>query len=474
MKDRSFNDDCGLNGVDCGPFSNATTVYLCDPDCGSEEVWEPRVVGDQEIQYRSLVIGGALDAISESIYRADSSICQAAVHAGVIENDKGGIAVMRLVGNRTVFPATLSNGIQSIGFDADFPKSFVFVPVDGGHNGAWVLRWTMLTISVLVTSSLSVFLTSPSAFFATVFTMLFLHVALVSDKPEMMTTAGLVSVFAGRFLPAAFVAAVIYKSCVHPQLNGLSAPFERTVLWLGGAWFGALENYTLDHLPIRRLTPHDLQSQAGAIGALVAVIAIVIAIAIGQIHYLRLECRLRRYLKLYACMAGGLAVLAVVPSLHLRLHHYIIALLLLPGTAIQTRPSLFYQGLLIGLFINGVARWGFASILQTDEDLRGKDGRYGSPVPNVTASTLLNATAIAFEWEQPPWPYDGVSVLVNDVERHRSYIGQGGLDYTWSRGAGSGMKSYFRFAYRTEGHAVDYTSAGIWEADGRWTPFEHE
>lgn len=120
-------------------------------------------------------------------------------------------------------------------------------------------------------------------------------------------------------------------------------------------------------------------------------------------------------------------LLAAIP-LHLRIHHYILALLLLPGTAIQTRPSLLYQGLLIGLFINGVARWGLASILQTENALRGDASRYGSLLPAVTVSPTTEA--IGFQWEIPPPPYEGISVVVNDVERYRWSIDQGDLSYT--------------------------------------------
>lgn len=110
---------------------------------------------------------------------------------------------------------------------------------------------------------------------------------------ELQTLSALVSVLASRFLTAAFIVPVIYKYCVQPQLCELCAPFEKTLLWLGGAWFGALENYTLDHLPIRRLNPHDLQLQAGTVLTLLIIIAIIIAIAVGQLYYLRLEGRFR-------------------------------------------------------------------------------------------------------------------------------------------------------------------------------------
>src|SRR6185437_6542669 len=118
-----------------------------------------------------------------------------------------------------------------------------------------------------------------------------------------------------------------------------------------------------------------------------------------------------RYLKVYAFIAGMLVCAMGIPTVHLRIHHYILALLLLPGTAIQTRPSLLYQGLLVGLFINGVSRWGFASILQTDATLRDSDGPYGSPLPNITAVVTSDVIAITFYWSWPPEPYHGLSVL---------------------------------------------------------------
>ena len=62
-------------------------------------------------------------------------------------------------------------------------------------------------------------------------------------------------------------------------------------------------------------------------------------------------------------------VIALLPNLQLRVHHYIIALALMPGTAWPTRLSAIYQGLLLGLFLNGIAAFGFDSILQTAADV---------------------------------------------------------------------------------------------------------
>ena len=468
-RSRSINDNCGLDAVDCRPFTNTTLAFQCPPACAGQQVWNPHTVGDQEIVYKQLVVGGASSQLDPSlIYRADSSICQAAIHAGVLTNSRGGSVVLRLLGTHSNFEAADRNGVRSVGFDADFPKAFSFVSLSSSEIGANDIRWPMLVFSVFATTLISIITRSAAAFFAPTFMILFMHVIFVSDQPELPTFAELLAVSAERFLPASLAAYVMYYFCVRPQLSDLTSHLDKTVLWLGAAWFGALENYTLDHLPLRRLTPSDLRSQPGAVLALTTVVILILFIAVGQIYYLRQEGRLIRYLKVYTCMAGMLVCAAAIPGVHLRIHHYILGLLLLPGTAIQTRPSLLYQGLLVGLFINGVARWGFASILQTNAALRDVDGPYGSPLPNVTAVVASDASAVHFYWSWPPDAYHGLSVLVNDVERHRWYTDFAGSDYTWNSNHTRRSRTYFRFAYITDDHAVDYTRAGIWELDGTW------
>ncbi|KAL8722799.1 MAG: hypothetical protein Q9225_000748, partial [Loekoesia sp. 1 TL-2023] len=247
--------------------------------------------------------------------------------------------------------------------------------------------------------------------------MLFFHVGLVSDPPTNTDYASLSSLIIGRFLPAAFVAAVFYRYSIKPQQTNLNAYIERTILWLGGAWVGSLNNYTFDFIPIQRLTPSDLRAQPGARLALVIIVVGLFSIALGQVWYLRLEGRLPRYLAIYSIMGSFLIICVIIPTLNLRIHHYFLALLLLPGTRIQTRPSLLYQGILVGLFINGTARWGFDSILQTTSELRGPDGPLHSSLPNIT-SVIPTLSNITFSWALPPLKegYDGISMLVNDVE----------------------------------------------------------
>ena len=436
-------------------------------------VLNPHAVGQQEINYRSLVIGGPMEddtnnTLSRPIYRGDSFVCAAAIHAGVISNARGGCGVVALTGEQTNFPGSNRHGINSIEFDSSFPKSYGFV---SGLSADCVkdLRWPLLAVTVGFTTILSLCTASPVVFFCSIFTMLFFHVGLVSDPPMNTNYSSLSSLIIGRFLPSAFVAYVIYRFSVRPQLTGLTAQFEKTVLWLGGAWVGSLNNYTFDKIPIERLTPHDIQVEPGAQLALILVVLLLFTIALGQVWYLRLEGLFPKYLAIYAIFVTFLIICVIIPWLNLRIHHYFLAILLLPGTRVQTRPSLLYQGILVGLFISGAARWGFDSILQTTAELRG-DGQLMSLLPNITAP-VLGSSNITFSWSKPPSPYDGVSVLVNDVERHRWYYGEGKPSHTFYRNR-EGENEYFRFGYMRGSQTGDFTKAGLWDPLGNWTFME--
>ncbi|KAI1370398.1 hypothetical protein F4677DRAFT_363723 [Hypoxylon crocopeplum] len=467
----SRNNGCGIDGVDCRPFNGSGFAFRCPSNCASYRVLNPRAVGDQEVVYAPLVVGGPPDPTTEEnpIYRGDSFICGSAIHSGVISNSQGGCGVVSLVGEQENFVSTDRNSIRSIGFDSYFPLSITFEP--GIECQARDVRWSLLAISVVFTSILSLFTTSSSVFFFTIFIGIFWQVGMASDPPSYTSIPGLFSDILGKFLPAMFCAWVFYdKMGVRRTLQGLTAPVEKTVLWLGGCWVGALTNYTFDFIPIQRLTGHDLEQQPGAKAALAIIVIVLFCVVVGQIWCFRQEGRLIKYLKLYALFILGIIICLVLPNLSLRIHHYILALLLLPGTSLQTRPSLLYQGILIGFFINGIARWGFDPFLQTTVALQG-DAQLGSPLPVILAP-VINATlsTITFRWQPAPGVrYDGLSVLVNDVERYRGFFGDDGSDhFTWTRDNTTSYNEYFRFGFMSGTTSGDYTKAGIWTNDLDW------
>lgn len=407
------------------------------------------------------------------VYRGDSFLCGAAVHAGVISNGAGGCGVVSLIGRKQNFQSVQSNGIESVRFDSSFPMAFDFLQSHEISIDATKCRdprWNLLALSTVVTALFGVLTSHPATFFAPIFTIVFFQIGMASDPPGYTSYAGLASTSLGRFLPAALAAVLMYRYTVRKTLRNCRAPLEKTALWVGGIWVGALDNYTFDKIPISRLTGHDIKQQPGAIVALIIIVIVLFLIILYQAWCFRSEGRLPRFLGLYVLIGLGLGVLAAMPGLELRIHHYIIGLLLLPGTSMQTRLSILFQGLLFGLFINGIARWDWDSILQTAADLRA-DGQLGSVIPSILSPNITNSS-ITFSWPDLPGVYDAVSVLINDVERFR---GKGEeLQWTWNRTSSyDGLNEYFRFGFVNYvpfggvGYS-DFTRAGTWLGNGTW------
>lgn len=430
------------------------------------------MVGSQSILYRHFVIGGPKDSsplgYSEGSYRGDSQICLAAIHAGVIENSRGGCGIFTLLGEKASYSGTERHGIASIGFDSSFPMSFAVKAIEGQNNACIDLNWIVLALSVTVTAIISLATASPAVFYFCTFTIIFFQVALLSDAPDFEDYLSVVQSGLSRFLPAMFIAIVVFILCVQKSLHGLEAQLEKTILWLGGCWFGALENYTLDRLPLQRLTPRDF-AQSGALAVLIVLIGLLTIATVIQAWSLWIEGRLPRYVALYTILACCLSVLSQLPGLNLRIHHYILALLLLPGTAIQSKLSLLFQGFLVGLFINGVARWGFASILETDVSL-ARLGPMGTPFPAVPVPTIQGSN-ISFNFAELSEEWDGISIRVNDVERFRWFQTDGHPSLSWTRSKDEPL--YFRFGYLRIGFIEgilqgDYTKAGMWARNNSW------
>ncbi|KAF8542684.1 hypothetical protein BDD12DRAFT_728187 [Trichophaea hybrida] len=472
------NNQCGLNGEGCLPFSNSSFAFRCPAGCiTSGQVLNPRAVGDQLVAYRPFVVGGPsnTNAKDYGIYRADSFICPAAIHAGAISARYGGCGILSQVGSNNDYPATTRYGISSIGFDATFPSSYTFLR-NFRSTSCRDLRWHLFAVSIPFTTFISIVSPHASIPFYATFTGIFFHVALASDPPYLSDPYALVSRALSRFLPAAFIAHFIWTYILQ-RIHSRAPKGSRTILYLGGLWVGALTNITLDRLiPINRLTSRDLAQQPGAKAALAIIILLLAILAIGQIHYLRLSGQLPTMLGVYSFLGTGLGLLAAIPGTSLRIHHYILALLLLPGCRVLTRPSLLYQGLLVGLFINGVARWGFAGIVETPGSLIG-DGLYYSAVPAFEPAPVVRADNVTVYWPamdestvavvgMQSIAAVGMSVLVNDVERY-SGRGNDGGEFMFARK--SSERAYVRMAFLVRGGGtLDYTRAGVVEKDGKW------
>ncbi|WEW56165.1 hypothetical protein PRK78_001600 [Emydomyces testavorans] len=468
------------------------------------------IEGYGQPQRISCVVGGPQPGSSDAIYRADSFVCQAAIHAGVISDSTGGCGVVELTGASHGYYSSSAHGFTSAGFPSTFPKSFRFLSLPGSQSDCpRDLRWPLFAITATTIVLISIFTTSPAVFFFSTFFILMAHVGMVSDPPNISQAQELLSLLFARLLPASFIAYVLYLYCALPLLEPLTSPpvyqLSKTILYLAPAFIGALNNYTFaTWIPIQRLTPHDLQNQPGAPLALVIVLTMVVLVVLCQTWYIRVGGLLPRYLKIYGTMGICVLILLVLPGFRLRIHHYILAMLLMPGTGFPTRTSLIFQGLLLGLFVNGVARWGFASIIQTPSalgelpDPGGNNGWWGATSPNITSSSASvslpsdskyrgNGNITFHLWEpvrMEALQVDGISVLINDVERWRGYLDEdrNGV-FTWHRRGHLGLDIseshdedeapedlFFRFAFLRGSTAGKYGGVGVWNSDGLWTP----
>ena len=473
--------DCGVNGELCFPFEDQSFAFRCPSGCAAAILLEPYNVGEREYNYRPLVIGGKpsrLGGRTSGLYRGDSSICASALHAGLISDAMGGCGILHRHGEKSNFENVTQNGIKSIRFMPHFPMSFMLShqASSSGLSEAKLAecsdnRWSLFAFTLAMTAALSMTVTSAPAFYSAIYFIVWFQVAMASDPPTL-SFYDRVSVCLGRFIPGAFVGFVLYYFCVKYTLRGLDAHLEKTILWLGGCWVGALNTDTFDHIPISRLTPHDIQQQPGAFTALSIIIGSLIVITFVQAYCFRREGRFVPMLRLYALLVLGVLILVLIPYMNLRIHHDLLALLLLPGTAMQTRPSLLFQGILVGLYINGIARWGFGSILQTPASLL--DGaKLGTVPPVINQPRIEHQNRLVFSFRELPVHVDGISVLINDVLRLRSLKSNNSQDvaeFVWHRGFANEIE-YFRFGY-VHTHALggvwyeDFTEPATWAVDG--------
>lgn len=458
---RGKNGACGLDGELCPSFDNdeKEIIFRCPALCDrSSWTYSLIPIGDQRIKYRGYFVGGgdnsgANDQISKP-YRADSYPCGAGVHAGVISPFFGGCARISYSDQGELyFPSAPGHyGVgDSIEFLSFFKSSFVFKKLLSGVNKSahftqcYDPRLLVLVMNILLGIPI-VYLTSGAATYWIINFVGFWTICLATDPPYTVNAtdpdsfANLLSIGLERFLPSGFILYVLWHSSVKrtlsdppPELNAKPSPVSRVMLWYPFFWLGVLNNITFDRLPVDRLTILDLKEQAGALLAVSSIISTIGICAFIQAYKIWLSGRFRKYLTIYLCFVFGLIFLANIPGLTLRVHHYILAILLIPGCATRGRTALAFQGILLGLFLSGSSRWGLASIAETIDSLKRDDPR-GTIIPpeflgfNTTSGNLtwkiVDDESLNTIERKLNSKFNGISLLINDIER---FVG-GGID----------------------------------------------
>lgn len=460
------NSQCGLDGNECLPLNTTLEVdFRCPSGCEHTILQNPRAVGADQQAFVPLIVGGG---DQDRTYRGDSFICAAAFQAGVISQSKNFCGRLSLVDGFTNFLPHSANGLNSIGFPSFFPlamrlsKGPTTVPCNRN------LREVALAINAVVFALVFiVFQPSPLVLFWSMICIGFWHVSLFSDPSRAIPV--LERQF-GLFLPILFIAYVFWRAAFRYTLPFFTkAPLEATVLYGLPFWVGLLNNSTFDRLPLGRLTSSDINLRSGALATLIVLIIVVVVCAINQARIIRKTGWLLFYVRWY--IVGGLVimVLALLPTLSLRIHHYILPMLLLPGTAFPTRPSAIFQGLLLGLCLHGVARWGYASILESAATLR-RDATLGSSIPTFITNSATWNSSIPLTNQTLAWDpivdgedWVGFSLLIDDIER---FVGIG-LNYSLAA-LDPLVPHFFRLAFKSDNLLGDYTKAATLWPNGTW------
>lgn len=242
-----------------------------------------------------------------------------------------------------------------------------------------------MAFDILVTSALFLLL-RPKAIvlFWSLVCIGFWHVNLFSDPavPPDLSTAF------KTFLPSLFICYAFWRSAFRHVLPAFAdIPIERLIWYLPAYWAGVLFTLVTADIPIDRLVASDIAKRPGALVALIICVVVITILVVNQVRVVRKTGWLPFYLKWYALAALMLLILACLPGLEFRLHHYFSAILIIPITAFPTRLSAIYQAFCLGMFLNGAAKFGLDSILQTPEEVRLAGTDYAAFTDECTATS---------------------------------------------------------------------------------------
>lgn len=446
------NHGCGINGEKCASTGGSVAIH-CPADCASVKLQKPYFVGPQTVVDQPLIIGGP-------IYRADSWICPAAVHADILSNTRGGCAILSRMGQTNSYPGSHWKDIASVGVKTYFPQSFRFQLESDFDCQIKDQRWLLPYVSVAFTATIFLFGSTAGVPFFTAMGVGFAYVSSSlydSDNASRHTSFHLAHPLARiviKYLPAIACSVVVYRQSFRRIAYKLMAPAEKTILWLGAFWTALLFG-------------DALFEQAIVVPCMVA------ATACHQMYYLRQEGTLARYRAAYALFLTSTALLGVIPLFPASL--LILAVLLLPGASVQTRPNLAYQGLLAGLLVYGLVKHNpFASANQFRGLTPTKLSEFAAIVPPAVDDPEIHVfnsgSNITFHWQTPvPTEVDGISMLVNDVEKSRHMFGNGDTGKFEYDRTPQAVPDYVRFSWVKDDQLLGYGDAGVWEVEGAWS-----
>ncbi|KAJ0408349.1 hypothetical protein P43SY_003075 [Pythium insidiosum] len=395
----SFGTDCGYWGINCRPFESDWMAFRCRTKCGL----------DPEL----LIYGSGR-------YRADSRICKAAIHAGVIGHN-GGCALMKYSGASNSFPSSEANGITSRAFLSWFPKTIEFKAAPSRF--CTDLTWPILVIGVLLCMGFALVpRTNAGMLYALLVGWGFVYVRLVGQPSSVDYTWMAISSFSDVFV---LLAASSWLYRLAPARTFSTWPTlslkQRVVLWSSCYVlpYHVLLNMNLfDNIPWLNVGfgGYSESSKANA-GTYIVFGLMGVVILVCAFRFLRELYRQgvwRRLVAWYALLIVlVLLTWALFPASDFHLHHTMFGALLLPLTPFPTPLAAAAQSAMLGVFVHGYAAWGWDTYLTSPPTYLTINVPEKAPVPqNVTQRQ------VTVSWE-PVEAADGYSLKLNRVEVYR-------------------------------------------------------
>lgn len=426
------NGKCGLNGKKCFHEEMSDVFIRCPALCDRSWTYSLEPMGVERVKYRGYFIGGGRihnndDTLSHP-YRADSYVCGSAVHAGLVSPFFGGCARISYTGIQGGFESAKGfYGVDdSLRFPSFFPSSYIFKSLGYRIYGCVDPRLPLLLVNIILGMPL-VYMANGAIIFWVITTVGFWTIALATDPPvkvdanDLESYASLLSIGLERFFPSCFILYALWRCSTSITLGSVAtlktSYLSRLIYFYPFFWLGVLNNISFDRLPVDRFTLSDLKTQPGGALAVAGIVTLVIVCAIIQAYKIWKAGKFQRYLLIYICFITGLLLISFIPGLTLRIHHYILAMLLIPGCCTRGTTALLFQGILLGLFLSGAARWGLAAIAETATSLRRNDPSGEVIPPEITGYDIKSGV---LTWIDPSVSniYTGVSLLINDIERY--------------------------------------------------------
>lgn len=340
----------GVNGSALEPFYNQTSFYRCPALCKYANPTNYRYLGIARVPAGTpWVIGG-------SPFRADSYICQSALQAGLSTNSFGGCFGLQKSGAQSSYPANSAEGLSFYGW---FPFSYNLFAVPSSHCidfGPTVTVPIMFLVSLIAVTLLR---PVKGLFVAAMILCGYFTVLYFTDTQwnETFIAEGL-----GNFILTLFVTYVLYQRFGgHETIpEPLHFAVEWSSLWLPFFFFGLTINlWTIDL--VNFTVSSDMFNSPSNTAAFFIGLPILLVIILSQLVVIWRQARLVKFAVAYGLGIALFYVVAAVTGTYTHWHHWFNSLILFPLTNVSWKPSLVYQAFILGMFLNGVARWGFDS-----------------------------------------------------------------------------------------------------------------